>query len=181
MDGVDDKIAFNSWFDRSRAWPYPLQIKASFQQRMMQDSTCELCGGEPETASHLIFHRALDAGSPSIGFDTPSDFAVHGIRRLPRPAANSRCSSCTTPSFFYAAGSYGNQGTASGLHLSSGNVDVAAQTLHTGMQERSQSVEQPPTGLWAGSRSARRQGHAHQMPHGDWSPFLSRVNSFDQR
>jgi len=57
------------------------------RKKVVQDCTCELCGEEPETASHLILHCAFAASLwRSLGVVIPADFSVHDLRKLPRPA-----------------------------------------------------------------------------------------------
>ena len=58
------------------------------KRRILTDSTCELCGGQPETASHLILHCSFAASFwRSLGFDIPDDFEARDIHQLPRPAS----------------------------------------------------------------------------------------------
>lgn len=62
-----------------------VQCKTSLLQRkVVQDSTCELCNREPETASHLIFHCAFAASFwQTLGFQLPATLGVQDIPQLP--------------------------------------------------------------------------------------------------
>jgi hypothetical protein len=56
------------------------------QRKVVQDSTCELCNREPETASHLIFHCAFAASFwQTLGFQLLATLGVQDIPQLPRP------------------------------------------------------------------------------------------------
>lgn len=66
-----------------------IQCKANLLRRnIVQDSTCDLCKREAETASHLIFHCDFSASFWSaLGFSWPSDANVQDILQLSPPAS----------------------------------------------------------------------------------------------
>jgi len=64
-----------------------IQCKVNLHRRhILGDDTCDLCGTEPETASHLLFHCEFASSFwRSLGYELAPELTVADAHRMPRP------------------------------------------------------------------------------------------------